>query len=203
MKAVPIPPTCMGCGGDPKTGPGHPPLLEGVDYCKTCYEILLELMFEGKVTQGMQAVEISKIVKRRLAKKRADWSLSAVRATCPRCKRILEVVKKRVSAGAGLWQDEFVLQAHDVAPMLRQVCPGSNEPVSYEGAFAAAAEVVRLTKWLRAIAHTPHLGCDKAPTTGLEVLEQVEKSGDVHGKGENPNCGTCRAQAALSGREAP
>lgn len=110
---------------------------------------------------------------------------------CPRCRRIVDV--KRIG-------DDLVLQTHDVAPMCRQVCWGSGEPPSHEGAFMAAAEVVRLTKWLRAIAHTPHLGCDRTPTTGHEVIEQVEKAEGVH---VAANCGTCKAQAALSNKEAP
>lgn len=122
------------------------------------------------------------------------------RAMCPRCKRIVDVKPglSRDAMGATL-----VFQTHDIAPMCRQVCNGSGEEVSFEGAGAAADEVVRLTSWLRAIAFTPHLGCDKVPANGQEIIEQVAKANDIHGKGENPNCGTCRAQAALSGREAP
>lgn len=112
------------------------------------------------------------------------------RAMCPRCKRIVDVKAAR-------------LQTHDIAPMCRQVCNGSNEEVSFEGAGAAADEVVRLTAWLRVIAYTPHLGCTKVPANGREIIEQVDESIDIHGKGENPNCGACRAQAALSGREVP
>ena len=125
-------------------------------------------------------------------------------AMCPRCKRIVDVktAPTKVGAADGLGIT-LALQTHDIAPMCRMVCSGSGEELSFEGAGAAADEVVRLTKWLRTIAHTPHLGCDKAPTNTREILEQVDKSIDVHGKGDNPNCGTCRAQAALSGREAP
>lgn len=119
---------------------------------------------------------------------------SAPLAMCPRCKRITETTSTKAGP---------VLQTHDIAPMCRQVCNGSGEAVSLEGSSLAAAEVTRLSKWLRSIAFTPHLGCDKVPTNTAEVVEQVEKSEGLHGKGENPNCGACKAQAALSGRPAP
>lgn len=118
-------------------------------------------------------------------------------AMCPRCKRIVDV-KESKNQEIGLY-----LQTHDGAPPCRMVCQGSGEPVSYEGAGAAADEIVRLRAWLRSIAYTPHLGCTKAPTNVKEILEQVDMAEEIHGKGENPNCGACKAQAALSGREAP
>ncbi len=110
-------------------------------------------------------------------------------AMCPRCKQVVDVTA-----------NGDTLQTHDIAPMCRQVCNGSGEPMSLEGASLAAAEVIRFRKWLRSIAFTPHLGCDKVPTSAKEVIEQVEKADGVH---QEANCGACKAQAALGGRDAP
>lgn len=184
-------PTCLGCGGDPSSGPGHPPLRDGFDLCAECWIVTTELIYGGKIADSTPVPEI-----RRLVRERAQAAMeSRLVAMCPRCKRIVGVSLKS--------PEEAVLRTHDIAPMLRQVCAGSGESVSYEGAYAAASEVSRLTGWLRAIAYTPHLGCDKTPTSAAEIIDQVDKSIDVHGKSENPNCGTCKAQAALSGRPAP
>lgn len=135
---------------------------------------------DGRVSPGPR-VQGNKIV--------VDPVIQARQAMCPRCKQVVDVVN-----------DGDVLQTHDIAPMCRQVCNGSGEPMSLEGSSLAAAEVVRFRKWLRSIAFTPHLGCNKVPTNAAEAVEQVKKADGVH---QEANCGACKAQAALSGRDAP
>jgi hypothetical protein len=167
----------MACDGDSSTGPGHPTLKEGIDLCRTCWDLTIALMFGGQLRDDTPVHEIRRIVRERAQALATKVKAIVRRVLCPHCKRVVD--SKPAST-----QDHFVLQTHDIAPMLRQVCEGSGEAASFEGAYLAAEEIERLRGWLRKISRLSHHGCAKAVVMG-------------------GTCSACCAEAALSGKDVP